>query len=84
MKKRAMNALHKVRGDMGLPVPAIEPSVADYATTYGGTIYMSPPQSILSASTEGWFTTGTVTPSTYAAASPGYTTVEPSVHTGSP
>ena len=80
-----MDALNKVIwGDVGLPVPAVEPSVADYATTYGGTIYMSPPQSILSTSTEPWFTTGTVAPSTYAEAPPGYTTVEPSVHPGSP
>ena len=84
MKKRAMDALHKVRGNMGLPAPAVEPSFADYATTYGGTIYMSPPQSILSASTEPWFTTGTIAPSTYAELPPGYSAVEPSVHTGSP
>ena len=81
MKRRVMDAMHKVQVDMGLK-PSAAASVADYATTYGGTAYMSPPQSVLSTSTGAWFTTGTVVPSTYAAASSAHPTLEPSVYAG--
>ena len=76
MKRRAKDALQQVQAEMGFT--ASEPSVADYATSYGGATYMSPPQSVLSTSTAPWFTTGTVASSVHSAQST--YTVEPSVY----